>query len=66
MLESLVKVGAVAQLADHGDSVLMGQKHIGMNGVASTKHLINHIKTVVRWGRVGYIFGVTVKIKTED
>lgn len=40
MLEGLVKVVAIAQLADHGDSVLMGQKHIGTNTVANTTHLI--------------------------
>ena len=35
VLEGLVKSVAVAQLADHGDGVLMGQRHVGMNTVAN-------------------------------
>ncbi len=50
VLEGLVKVGAVAQLADHGDSILMGQKHIGMNTAANTTHQV-------------CMFGVTGKIE---
>lgn len=30
MLEGLVKTGVVAQLADHGDSILSRQKHAGV------------------------------------
>ena len=38
VLEGLVEGVAVAQLADHGNSILMGQKHVGMNTVADTTH----------------------------
>lgn len=50
VLEGLVKVGAVAQLADHGDSILMGQKHVGVNTAGNTTHQV-------------CMFGVTGKIE---
>lgn len=63
VLEGLVKVGAVAQLADHGDSILIGQKHVGMSTAANTTHL-NIKKTClsVGWG-IYCMFGVTRKIR---
>lgn len=64
MFEGLVKVGAVAQFADHGDSVLMGQKQVGMTTVANTIYVIITQKlSVVEWARVEYMFGVTGKIE---
>lgn len=40
VLEGLVKVGAVAQLADHGNGILGGQKQVGMNIKADNTHCI--------------------------
>ena len=48
VLEGLVKVGAVAQFANHGDSILMGQTQNVINEVANTTHLINNTKTAFR------------------
>lgn len=60
VLEGLVKVGAVAQLADHGDGVLMAQEHIGKNSVENTTNQTNK-----RFVTVEYcMFCVTGKINS--
>lgn len=66
MLESLVKVGAVAQFADHGDGVLQRQKHTGMNRGVNTRCSITEQKLPVVWLTVEYMFGVTGKTEEAD
>lgn len=38
MLEGLVEIGVVAQLADHGDGVLSGQEYAGINTAENPAH----------------------------
>lgn len=44
VLEGLVEVGAVAQLTDHGDGILRGQKHTNMTTGATTEDPITKTK----------------------